>query len=267
MRKTKLIIIFSIVCILTLLVVINSVLFAIANIEAYYYASDDDTFDQVVLDACTIKSGSSILFINEQEIIDEMNQNLIDSGYPNVYINTVERAFPNTNYIHYELRTVYYYVIYSGNTYFYSYDGVLLEISEGTDCDKQGALEFITSANLKSLNLGDIFETDEVDDVVQVANVVSSMRNYLLFSDIATTFVNVDIAGTEYNYLTVRGAMINIDSDESFNDKFQLAYSVYKERLTSSVASEVASTTSGTFYADTNTTGVYVYHSSEVQSI
>lgn len=267
MRKTKLIIIFSIVCILTLLVVINSVLFSITNIEAYYYASDDDTYDGVVLDACTIESGSSILFIDEQEIIDEMNQNLIDSGYPNIYIDTIERAFPNTIYIHYQLRTVYYYVVYSGNTYFYSYDGVLLEIYEGTDCDTQGALKFIIDANLKSLNLGDIFETDEVDDVDQVTNVVTSMKNYIYYSDIATIFSYVDISGTEYNYMTVRGAMINIDSDESFNDKFQLAYSVYMERLDSSVASEVATTQSGTFYADTNTTGVYVYHSSEVQSV
>ena len=98
MKSKKTLVLFLILCFLTILIVVGSVLFSVKTVVGYCYNADDSALNVQVVDSAQtkLKKGTNIFLVREKDIIEE-----VESQIPNIKVINVERRFPSDVYINY----------------------------------------------------------------------------------------------------------------------------------------------------------------------
>ena len=130
MRNKKLIVIFSILLALTLLVVLNSVLFSVRTVTAHCFNYDDTIIENdgkkladKVIESAGIKKGSSIFLVNKEKTAAN-----IVARQTGVKVVNIEKRFPNRITIHYAKLVDTFQVAMPRGYYICTNDGRIVEI-------------------------------------------------------------------------------------------------------------------------------------------
>ncbi len=139
MKSKKTLVLFLILCFLTVLIVIGSVLFSIKNVVGYCYNAEDSELNAKISSASVngISVGSNIFVLNEKKIIDN-----IESEVANVKVINIERKFPSSVYINYIKIEAYFEVNVSGEHLYVSNDCKILSSSYSPSSQKYISLLF-----------------------------------------------------------------------------------------------------------------------------
>ena len=115
MKSKKTLVLFLILCFLTILIVVGSVLFSVKTVVGYCYNADDSALNVQVVDSAQtkLKKGTNIFLVREKDMIEE-----VESQIPNIKVINVERRFPSDVYINY-IKIYEYFVVKSGSDYLY----------------------------------------------------------------------------------------------------------------------------------------------------
>ncbi len=235
MRNKKLIVLFVILSIVTLLIVLGSVIFSVQDVYGYCYNDSDDAFIQeVASDEITgIQRGKSIFLLNEQEVIAS-----VESKIPDIEVINIERKFPNRVYINFV--RIFPYLVFDDS----QSDQALLVGNNGkitSKVDKQAEyddyIKLITNSNANSTVVGEnIFDANSAEqntiigimDAMERMDIHASVIDMFEFMDISY-LSGEDATGTLY-IKTRTGAFIEIQkASENTANKLSGALSVYKE--------------------------------------
>lgn len=89
MRKTRLIIIFSVLAFTALVVLLGSVIFSVKTVTVFCVNADDTALENRVEQFVEMKG--SIFFLDEKDHTEK-----IEAAFPDVVVNTIERIFPSS---------------------------------------------------------------------------------------------------------------------------------------------------------------------------
>ncbi len=235
MRNKKLIVLFVILSIVTLLIVLGSVIFSVQDVYGYCYNDSDDAFmREVATDEVTgIQKGKSIFLLNEQDVI-----NSVESKIPDVEIINVERKFPNRIYINFV--RIFPYLVFDVE----GSETALLVANNGkitSKIDKQseydGYIRLISDMSANSTTVGEkVFVENSVEQNT-ILGIMKTMERIDLHSAVIDMFEFIDISklsGEDGNgtlFIKTRtGAFIEIQkASENTANKLASALSVYKE--------------------------------------
>ena len=260
--------IFSIICGLTVLIVLSSIVFAVQDVRAYCLNVQDEDpilieLDKSVLDNHEIRIGGSIFMLSEKKTIESLNKNLAESGVANVEIRQVERLFPNRVVIHYAKVEPYFYVIEGGQAYFYSNkNAMLMDIVAAADADKRGAVELKIGGSLDGKKSGSsAFSTKSEYDRQCADELVNAMERLFPYAELSSYLEFADVSIDGYIYVkTARGVYLEFSSLTNFFEQFRLGASIYKNyRESSDTAERVRSSTGTIILAQTKNGPTAVY--------
>lgn len=223
MRNKKLIIIFSVLCVLTLLVVLNSVIFSVQNVSAYCMNTEDSELEQMVLQKHNIKRGKSIFLLNENNVIKD-----VESAVSNIKVINIERKFPNSVYINYVKLIEYLKIDYNGNSYFCSNEGKIVRIAEGGDSSTP-IIKLKLKGSLTSLKLSESFQSDNPNDLILVTSILWSLERLGFVRDVVDFLSFIDISKNFIYLKTTTGVFIELQSGNDMLNKLNYAISTYNQ--------------------------------------
>ena len=213
MKSKKTLVLFLILCFLTVLIVVGSVLFSVKTVVGYCYNADDTELNEQVVEASAakLKKGSSIFLVRENEIINE-----VESKLPNVWVINVERVFPSGVYIDY-VKIKEYFVAKSGDKLLYvSNNGKILRSSQETASEKMIELRY--DGNFDSTATGStIFRSESLNYELLVNLMKALHRVESEHDNLVEMFEFVDLSFVDKNELFIKtgaGVCIEIQNPE-----------------------------------------------------
>lgn len=214
MKGKKTIVLFLILCFLTVLIVVGSVLFSVNTIVGYCYNSEDADLKQSVEDAAHAKLsiGDNIFLIHESEIIDS-----IESAIANVKVINIERKFPSSVYVNY-IKLEEYFTVFYENTYMnVSNDCKILSKSDVPSSDKRIGLLFKQRPD--SVNVGDRLFNDRSGICEIISDVMISLSRVATYDKLMDMIDKVDLRylDSELLYIkTVAGVSMEIQRPDMY---------------------------------------------------
>lgn len=228
MKSKKTLVLFLILCFLTVLIVIGSVLFSIKNVVGYCYNAEDAELNAKISSASVngISVGSNIFVLSEKKIIDK-----IENEVPNVKVINIERKFPSSVYINYIKIEAYFEVNINGEHLYVSNDCKILSSSLSPlpekyisllfngepDSTKEGNRLFSPSSDLFSIvneTMVTLSRLEKHDNIIEIFDIVD-----LRFVDINLLYlktsagVSIEIQNPQEKLLTkIQWAMTYLNS-------------------------------------------------------
>lgn len=221
MRNKKLIILFSIFLGVTLLIVLNSVIFSVQHIDLYCQNIEDVELEENVRQNNKIKKGQSIFLMNEQKAIED-----IESRIPNMRIINIEKKFPNRVSINY-VKIFEYLELESENMfYFCSNDGKIVRQSDISDGSH---IKVKMNGNMSSKTVGEKFQSDNSYEVTLLFNILYSLERLdYREAEVKALFESIDITNREVIFLQTRsGVKFQINQTSNLLTKLRSAISLY----------------------------------------
>ena len=202
MKSKKTLVLFLILCFLTILIVVSSVLFSVKTVVGYCYNADDATLNEQVVEASQVKlkKGSNIFLVREKEVIAE-----VESKLPNVWVINVERVFPSGVYINY-VKIKEYFVVQNKDKYLYvSNNGKILRTSALPESEKR--IKLLFDGNPLSTESGDMLFDADSNACSILTGFMSALHRMEGKSDnIVAMFDFVDMSMIDKNELFVKTA-------------------------------------------------------------
>lgn len=208
MKSKKTLVLFLILCFLTVLIVIGSVLFSVQTIVGYCYNDSDADLTQNVVSVSSskLKKGTNIFLVNEKEIIKEIEREI-----PNVKVVNIERKFPSSVYINY-YRIEEYFVVEHENAYLYvSNDCKILRSTETEQSNKY--IKLIVGTQPESSSPGDLLFSSQTDDYKITVSLMDSLSRIESYRNTLEIIDKIDLRFIDKNLLfikTVAGACIEV---------------------------------------------------------
>lgn len=208
MKRKKTLVLFLILCFLTVLIVVGSVLFSVNTIMGYCYNDTDPALTRRVVDASSskLKTGTNIFLINEKEIINQ-----IESEIANVKVVNIERKFPSSVYINFYRIKEYFAVKYDGVYLYISNDCKILRKTEVQETEKR--INLLISSAPSSTEPGSVLfstQSDEYSVTIQLMEALSRMESYQNMLEIID---KIDLRFIDKNELfikTTAGACVEV---------------------------------------------------------
>lgn len=225
MRNKKLIILFSVLLVVTLLIVFNSVLFSVQHVDVHCQNMQESQYSDRVKAAHKIKNGSSIFFIDKEEVIENIERDLGGA----VRVLSVERVFPNRIYIDYvEVRP--YLTVSDGIHRYYLDNDMRVIVADSS----QQVIELKIKGSLPDLVPGDKLEFESpsglsVTDIV--IEIFAGLERLGYYDTVINFFDEIDISGNFIVLKTSTGMKWEIVTADKLTDKLILAMSVYTNEL------------------------------------
>ena len=272
-KNKRLMLIFSVLCGLTLLIVLSSVIFAVHDVRVYCLNIKDDDpqraeLDQKVLDNHGILTGTSIFTISEKKTIAGIRRELALNHIADIEIRKIERHFPNRVEIHYVKIEPYFYVIQGSKAYFYSNGMELMQITESDEV-KQGAyqfaVEFKAEGRVTETDVGSSeFSTDKMYEQAGAEAAAKALETLCAFSELRDYLNFIDVSREGYVFAKTRlGVTLEFSSLERFSEQFRLGVSAYKEFRESGVPGDYVRARDGTIIVSLTAKGVTAAYSPE----
>lgn len=224
MRNKKLIAVLIVVCSITLLVVLNSVIFSVRSVSAYCYNADDPELEQTVIEKSGIKKGGSIFTLNEKKVTDTLHRNV-----GNVKVINIEKKFPNRVYINY-VKIFEYFRIHQGNKYYFcGNDGRILRISDVPGLSSATIELRLSTPISESVREGDKFASQSDSEVMITCELLSALERLDYHKYSQDMFDFVDISKSQYVFIKTRaGIMIELQGSGNLTAKLRIALSLYE---------------------------------------
>ncbi|MCL2796526.1 MAG: hypothetical protein FWD58_00505 [Firmicutes bacterium] len=269
-KNKRLIIIFSVVCGLTLLIILSSAVFAVSSVRAYCVnVKDDDPMlaelDKQVLACHDIRFGSSIFMLNEKKTIQNLNKKLAASDPPvtNIEVRAIERAFPNRVIIHYIKFEPYFYVAEGGQAYFYAFGGAtlmrVLDLADaGAASLMAGAVQIAVEGKISGTAVGSSAFSTSIEHERQSAEaVLAALEKLCSPADLADYFDYIDLSREGYIFAkTNRGVVLEFSSFDNLYEQFRLGVSMYKDFRESGKTEDRVRSGTGTIIVSNTVAGV-----------
>ena len=222
MRNKKLIIIFSVICVLTLLVVLNSVVFSVQHIDAYCYNADDRALESTVVSATGLKKGKSIFTVNEEKVIAT-----IESNVTNIRVRNIERKFPKRVCVNYVKIFPYLQLYRDGKYYVCGNDARIMEMRDEA-MDAQTIIELKSDATLAGGQKGEaLFPTDSAAHKT-VTEILGALEQIQYHNEIVELIRFIDIRKDGFAYVKMdAGVTIKIIGMDGLFDKVVFGMSIY----------------------------------------
>lgn len=222
MRNKKLIVVLIVVSCVTLLVVLNSVIFSVQNISAYCYNSDDMALSQTVIDNCGIKKGGSIFTLGKDKVEKSIAENV-----HNVKVINIEKKFPNTVSINY-VRIYEYLRIQSGDKYYFcSNDGKIMRISDNPGLTTE-IIELRLASTLTDLKERDEFASESSSDVQLTTALLSALEQLGYHRESVEMIDFIDITRSQYVFIKMHsGVVFELQGTSNIAPKLRMAFSIY----------------------------------------
>ncbi len=226
MRNKKLIILFSVLLAVTLLVVFNSVLFSVQRVDVYCANVKESVLADNVRKSHKIKRGSSIFFVNKDEVTKR-----VEKSVPGIRVLNIEKQFPNKIYINYVEVKEYVKVTSGVKTYYCGNDMRVMRIENGLgDDDSDGAIRLKYRGSLSDLDIGDTL-TFETSSGLSAASVVTEIFRGLerlgYYDTVMDLLDDIDLSGNFVVLTTSTGLKWEIVTTDRLAEKLRFAYSVY----------------------------------------
>lgn len=224
MRKKKLIIIFSVICVLTLLIVLNSAVFSVQHIDAYCYNVDDIGLEQQVVANTGLKKGRSIFTVKEDKVISS-----VEAAVGNVRVVNIERKFPNRVCVNY-VKIIPYFEFYSGGKYYLcSNDARILEIND-VACDPSKAVTLRADATVTGTQNNATLFAESSRETAVVSEIFLSLSR-LGYYDATVELIDwIDIRALDTVYMRMSsGVGVKIVGVDGMFEKLRYAMSYYNE--------------------------------------
>lgn len=232
MRKTRLIIIFSVLAFTALVVLLGSVIFSVKEVTVLCVNADDTALETKVENFVDMKG--SIFFLNERNHTEK-----IETAFPDVIVNTIERVFPSS--VRIEIIKKYkcayieiegsYYVLDDSARVIAVYDSVPDDVIK-TEIDKTS----ISKSKITQKVIGKDFKTDKGIAETMLKELFSAMFRLEDYSvhEITALYKNI-VCETEEKELILytqgatgsSGAKIVIIGLDRIDDKVAKALSLY----------------------------------------
>lgn len=227
MRNKKLIILLSILCFVTVLIVMGSVLFSVQQITAYCYNDDDVAVEMAVAntDNNGIKRGRSIFLLNENEVIAN-----VESKVNNIKVINIERKFPNAVYINYV--KIFDYLAYELDGKVYYASSELKVLSEGEVRDNySGYIKLVCTSEQTAVKDGYLFagSSKARSIMLSIMDAITQLGMHSTMTDLFE-FVDIDryLAGGSIYIKTRTGVYIEVQGNEQgMKEKLHYAMSLY----------------------------------------
>lgn len=220
MRNKKLIIIFSVICALTLLVVFNSVVFSVQHIDVYCYNAEDLELEQRVAGGSGLKKGRSIFTVNEERIAAEVERNVSEAR-----VRNIERKFPNRVCINYVKVYEYLEVMRDQKYYLLGSDGKIMRVAD-VAADSAGIIELRSSAPLSGTATGEFLFTGEplriVTEMLSTLEMLGYHREVVEMVD----FIDIRKEGVIYIRMDA-GVTIKVIGTDGIFDKLRMGWSIF----------------------------------------
>lgn len=206
-----------------LCIVVCGATFLVRHVEAYNYYVDSPDYDDKVIEASGIKTGSSIFFIDEDSVKQKIESAFIDVGVINI-----ERKFPD--------RVSINYVVYDELFQFAGGDGYLQCYSSGRICSTSSAPQsgyFIVKPRDKAnTEIGSFFQDASGYDMSIIKRFTDYMHSAgLIDAQITERAAFMDLTRDGYCYIRMRsGCSIEIKgTGDEFSALLDDGWSVYAE--------------------------------------
>ena len=232
MRNKKLIVLLTIVLVLVLSIVTCGATFLVRDVNAYCYYehADIDEYNKKVVEKAGIKLNSSMFFVDEVGI-----KNNIEKAYPDIEVVNVRRGFPDTvtiNYVIYEKSFQYK----KGDRYYQCYSSG--RIGEVSGVEMPGYFT-VKPSGATSDKIGNYFQSESGKDRKYVDRIIAFFRSKGMIDYQITQLIKfVDLTRDGYVYIrTNAGVSIEIkyssdffDFKGKFEDLLDRAFAVYAKK-------------------------------------
>ena len=224
MKSKKTLVLFLILCFLTILIIIGSVLFSVKTIVGYCYNDNDPDLVQQVIDASSseLSTGTNIFLVNENDIIKKIESDVI-----NVKVVNIERKFPSSVYINFYKIEEYFVVEHGGGYLYVSNDCKILRQSDNLTSERR--IKLLIPEVLEGVAPGDtLFSTQSQLYTITNAlmNALSRLEDYQNMLEIID---RIDLRFLDQNVLFIKTvAGVCIEAQQPGTDilsKMQLAIS------------------------------------------
>lgn len=224
MKSKKTLVLFLILCFLTILIIIGSVLFSVKTIVGYCYNDNDPDLVQQVIDASSseLSTGTNIFLVNENDIIKKIESDVI-----NVKVVNIERKFPSSVYINFYKIEEYFVVEHDGGYLYVSNDCKILRQSDNLTSERR--IKLLIPDVLEGVAPGDtLFSTQSQLYTITNAlmNALSRLEDYQNMLEIID---RIDLRFLDQNVLFIKTvAGVCIEAQHPGTDilsKMQLAIS------------------------------------------
>ncbi|MCL2061945.1 MAG: hypothetical protein FWH03_04900 [Firmicutes bacterium] len=227
-KNKKLLIIFAAVAAITVLIIVNSVVFSVQHVNAYSIKGSYPDLDKAIEENHGIRIGSSIFVLNEQKASARLKQNLLDKGIANVDILYFERKFPNRVAVTYERLYEYFYVPHAGQAYLFACkNGTLL--SSAPLSSVPAIAELRLQGTLQSTQLAAKFASSVASDAEKVDSFLYALAHltepYQTYKS-AITFIDIASANTLF-LGTEKGVVIEIALGTDLPERLNMGFSTY----------------------------------------
>lgn len=227
MRNKKLIVILIVVCSLTLLIVLNSVIFSVQHVNAYCYNADDEELEQTVIANSGIKKGSSIFTLKKDDVISSLNNSVY-----NIKVINVEKKFPNVVYINYARIYEYFQIAQDGKYYFCSNDGKIMRISDSPGLSSE--IIALKLANpITNTQQGEKFASQSSEDMILTVELLSALERLQYHHEVVEMIDFIDISKSQYIFIKMAsGVYMELQGSSNILPKMVTAFSVYAQEST-----------------------------------
>ncbi|MCI9031695.1 MAG: FtsQ-type POTRA domain-containing protein [Clostridia bacterium] len=222
MRNKKLIIVLIVITSITLLVVLNSVIFSVQNISAYCYNDSDTALDGSVIENSGIKKGGSIFTLNKDKVIES-----VTNGVHNVKIINIEKKFPNSVSINYVRIYEYLRIKNDDKYYFCSNDGKIMRISENPGLTTE-SIELRLASKIENTTEGETFASSSSADVQLTSAILSALEQLGYRREAVEMIDFIDISKGQRVFVKMHsGVMYELQGTGNIAAKLRIAQSVY----------------------------------------
>lgn len=222
MRNKKLIIILIVVSCVTLLVVLNSVIFSVQNITAYCYNSDDAELSDTVVESSGIKKGGSIFTLGKEKIEKNVTEKV-----RNVKVINIEKKFPNSVSINY-VKIYEYLRIQNGDKYYFcSNDGKIMRISDNPGLTTD-IIELRLKGAISDVSEGDRFASESSSDVQLTSALLSALEQLGYHRESVEMIDFIDITKSQFIFIKMHsGVVLELQGTSNIPSKMRMAFSIY----------------------------------------
>ena len=222
MRNKKLIIVLIVITSITLLVVLNSVIFSVQNISAYCYNDSDTALDGSVIENKKKKKGGSIFTLNKDKVIES-----VTNGVHNVKIINIEKKFPNSVSINYVRIYEYLRIKNDDKYYFCSNDGKIMRISENPGLTTE-SIELRLASKIENTTEGETFASSSSADVQLTSAILSALEQLGYRREAVEMIDFIDISKGQRVFVKMHsGVMYELQGTGNIAAKLRIAQSVY----------------------------------------
>jgi len=230
-KNKKLIILFSCLGALTVLVLLNSILFTVRTINAQGIDNYDTELNTMITsrEVHGIGSAANIFFLNDSRIIQNIHQNLAERGHANVEVKYIERHFPNRLTIHFRIVSPIFYVVEDGYAYVFACNLNLIERVEVQNVP-HGIVRFDIEGDLLSAVLGTSFRSSVAADMLKIEAIVYVFERlpFAQTRPLTDRFSSVRFIGNFKYVYTVHGVRFQLEATANFINHFLLAHSLHE---------------------------------------